>query len=120
MLAQNALSGPLHVAAQTNILSRTVEKLAAPTYGNDLLEVAVYSRRPLTPTAALPDVPTLPLFSVTGVFEASLTPQGANQFDCELDAFERIEAAIRIDHVATCGWPIRQHVPALLPAILAH
>ena len=75
------------------------------------------SRRPFTPSA-LPDSPTLPLVSVTGVFEASLTPQGENQFDCELDAVERIEAAIRIDHVATCGWPYDSMCPRCFPPFL--
>jgi hypothetical protein len=78
----------------------------------------VNSRRPLTPSAALPDSPTLSLVSVTGVFEASLTPQGANQFDCELDAVERIEAAIQVDHVATCGWPYDSMCPRCFPSPL--
>lgn len=86
------------------------------------------SRRPLSPLAALPDSPTLPLVSVIGVFEASLTPQGENQFDCELDAVGRIECeldavgrietAIRIDHVATCGWPYDSMCPRCFPPLL--
>ena len=55
---------------------------------------------------------------MTGVFEASLTPQGENQFDCELDAVGRIEAAIRIDHVATCGWPYDSMCPRCFPPLL--
>jgi hypothetical protein len=78
----------------------------------------VNSRRPLTLSAALPDSPTLLLASLTGVFEASLTPQGENQFDCEPDMVDRIEAAIQVDHVATCGWPYESMCPRCFPPLL--
>jgi hypothetical protein len=77
----------------------------------------VNSRWPFTPSA-LPESPTLPLVSATGVFEVPSTRQGENQFDCELDAVERIEAAIRIDHVATCGWPYDSMCPRCFPPLL--
>lgn len=45
-------------------------------------------------------------------------PQGENQFDCELEAVERIEAAFRFDHVATCGWPYDSICPRCFPPLM--
>ncbi len=44
-------------------------------------------------------------------------PRGETQFDCELDAVERIEAALRFDHVATCGWQYDSPCPRCFPAL---
>ena len=43
-------------------------------------------------------------------------PPDEAQFDCELGAVQRIEAALGFDHVTTCGWPYDSQCPRCFPA----
>jgi hypothetical protein len=72
------------------------------------------SRRPFTPDGSA--------YIALGLCDRCLRgiahPQGENQIDCELDAVERIEAALRFDHVATCGWPYDSMCPRCFPPLM--
>lgn len=52
---------------------------------------------------------------VRGIFGAAQILQGALQLDSDPDAVQRIEVAIEVDHIATCGWPYANACPRCFP-----